>query len=165
MFAGGGERQFIAYDAATGERHLAFHGADRRGGGTDLPRDRRRAVRRGRGGRGLQPYYQPNYSRLLAFKLGGTAELPPMLDYTPPRSIRRRALRPRGAHTPRRSMVENFVQCHGNTIGTFPDLRVSAIKSQELFDAIVLKGARAANGMVLFASQVTPTTRARYAST
>ena len=35
-------------------------------------------------GRGLQPYYQPNYSRLLAFKLGGTAELPPPLEYTPP---------------------------------------------------------------------------------
>jgi quinohemoprotein ethanol dehydrogenase len=49
------------------------------------------------------------------------------------------------------------VQCHGNTIGTFPDLRVSpAIKSQELFDAIVLNGALAANGMVSFASQVTP---------
>ena len=31
-----------------------------------------------------------------------------------------------------------------------------AIKSQELFDAIVLNGARAANGMVSFASQVTP---------
>ena len=51
----------------------------------------------------------------------------------------------------------NCVQCHGNTIGTFPDLRVSpAIQAQEAFDAIVLGGARAANGMVSFASQLTP---------
>jgi quinohemoprotein ethanol dehydrogenase len=51
----------------------------------------------------------------------------------------------------------NCVQCHGNTIGTFPDLRVSpAIQAQEAFDAIVLGGALAANGMVSFASQLTP---------
>ena len=108
-------------------------------------------------GRGLQPYYQPNYSRLLAFKLGGTAQLPPPLEYTPPAlnpppSTASAAVIARGAEV----YGQYCVQCHGNTIGTFPDLRVSpALHSQELFDSIVLGGARAANGMASFAAGVT----------
>ena len=44
------------------------------------------------------------------------------------------------------------MQCHGNTIGTFPDLRTSgALHSAEAFDAIVRGGVLAANGMVSFA--------------
>ena len=158
MFAGGGERQFIAYDAATGERIWHFTAQTGVAAGPisyEIDGEQYVAVA---AGRGLQPYYQPNYSRLLAFKLGGTAQLPPMLDYTPPaldppESTASAEVLTRGAAV----YGQNCVQCHGNTIGTFPDLRVSpAIKSQELFDAIVLNGARAANGMVSFASQVTP---------
>jgi quinohemoprotein ethanol dehydrogenase len=158
MFAGGGDRQFIAYNAETGERIWRFAAQTGIAAGPisyELDGEQYVAVA---AGRGLQPYYQPNYSRLLAFKLGGTAQLPPPLEYTapvldPPASTAAADVLERG----RAVYGQNCVQCHGNTIGTFPDLRVSpAIKSQELFDAIVLNGARAANGMVSFASQVTP---------
>jgi len=48
------------------------------------------------------------------------------------------------------------VQCHGNNISNFPDLKISpAIQTQALFDAIVLDGARAANGMVSFKAALT----------
>jgi mono/diheme cytochrome c family protein len=81
-----------------------------------------------------------------------------MQDYTPlpldpPESTASAEVLARGAV----AYGQNCVQCHGNTIGTFPDLKVSPlIKAQEAFDAVVLQGARAANGMVSFASQVTP---------
>ena len=158
MFAGGGERQFIAYNAETGERIWHFTAQTGIAAGPisyEIDGEQYVAVA---AGRGLQPYYQPNYSRLLAFKLGGSAQLPPPLDYTPPpldppESTASADVLARGGAV----YGQNCVQCHGNTIGTFPDLRASpAIKSQELFDAIVLNGARAANGMVSFASQVTP---------
>jgi quinohemoprotein ethanol dehydrogenase len=158
MFAGGGERQFIAYNAETGERiwHFTAHTGIAAGPiSYEIDGEQYVAVA---AGRGLQPYYQPNYSRLLAFKLGGAAQLPPALEYTPPpldppESTASADVLARGGAV----YGQNCVQCHGNTIGTFPDLRTSpALKSQELFDAIVLNGARAANGMVSFASQVTP---------
>jgi mono/diheme cytochrome c family protein len=45
------------------------------------------------------------------------------------------------------------VQCHGNNISNFPDLKVSpTIQTQALFDAIVLGGAREGNGMASFAA-------------
>jgi quinohemoprotein ethanol dehydrogenase len=48
---------------------------------------------------------------------------------------------------------QNCVQCHGNNISNFPDLKVSpAIQTQAAFDAIVLDGARAPNGMASFAA-------------
>ena len=159
VFAGGGERAFVAHDAATGERLWSFAAQTGIAAGPisfELDGQQYVAVA---AGRGLQPYYQPNYSRLLAFKLGGAATLPPPLPYTPPK------LDPPPSTASADTLAHgrevygvNCVQCHGNTIGTFPDLRVSpAIQAQEAFDAIVLGGARAANGMVSFASQLTPT--------
>src|SRR6185436_6800508 len=51
----------------------------------------------------------------------------------------------------------NCVQCHGNYISNFPDLKVSpAIQTQALFDAIVLDGAREQNGMARFAAALSP---------
>jgi PQQ-dependent dehydrogenase (methanol/ethanol family) len=158
VFAGGGERAFVAHDAATGERLWSFAAQTGIAAGPisfEIEGEQYIAVA---AGRGLQPYYQPNYSRLLAFKLGGTATLPPPVPYTPPK------LDPPPSTASADTLAHgrevygvNCVQCHGNTIGTFPDLRVSpAIQAQEAFDAIVLGGVRAANGMVSFASQLTP---------
>jgi quinohemoprotein ethanol dehydrogenase len=158
MFAGGGDRAFVAHDAATGERLWSFAAQTGIAAGPisfEIDGEQYIAVA---AGRGLQPYYQPNYSRLLAFKLGGTATLPPPQPYTPPKldPPPSTASADTIAHG-REVYGVNCVQCHGNTIGTFPDLRVSpAIQAQEAFDAIVLGGARAANGMVSFASQLTP---------
>ena len=157
VFAGGGQGEFIAYHAETGERIWTFTAQTGVAAGPvsyEMNGEQYIAVA---AGRGLQPYYQPNYSRLLAFKLGGTAELPPPLEYTPPAlnpppSTASAAVIARGAEV----YGQYCVQCHGNTIGTFPDLRVSpALHSQELFDSIVLGGARAANGMASFAEGVT----------
>jgi mono/diheme cytochrome c family protein len=158
MFAGGGERQFIAYDAETGERIWQFSVHTGVAAGPisyEIGGEQYVAVA---AGRGLQPYYQPNYSRLLAFKLGGAATLPPAIEYTPPElnppaSTASAEVLARGAAV----YGQNCVQCHGNTIGTFPDLRVSpALHAQDLFDAIVLGGARVANGMASFAEALTP---------
>src|SRR5690606_14227770 len=105
-------------------------------------------------GRGLQPYYQPNYSRVL---VGGTAELPPKVEYVPP------VLDPPPSTAPPEVIARgaelygrNCVQCHGSRTGDFPDLRYSpALRDQALFDAIVLDGIRTVNGMASFAAALT----------
>jgi quinohemoprotein ethanol dehydrogenase len=154
VFAGGGNNEFLAYRADDGTRLWSFGAQTGVAAGPisyELDGVQYIAVA---AGRGLQPYYQPNYSRLLAFKLGGTAVLPEATTYVPP------PLNPPPS-TATAEVVEhggdlfgqNCVQCHGNNISNFPDLRVSsAIQTQAAFDAIVLGGARAANGMASFAA-------------
>jgi quinohemoprotein ethanol dehydrogenase len=156
LFAGGGQRQFIAYRAENGERVWAFEAQTTIAGGPisyEIDGEQYIAVA---AGRGLQPYYQPNYSRLLAFKLGGTAELPAEVEYVPPvlnppPSTASSEVIARGAAI----YGQNCVQCHSNRLGTFPDLRRSAaIGNAELFSAIVLDGVLAQNGMVSFAAEL-----------
>jgi quinohemoprotein ethanol dehydrogenase len=106
-------------------------------------------------------YYAPDYSRLLVFRLGGDARLPPTISFTPP------VLNP----PPRegsddqiargQSLYEqNCFICHAepgtggyrSRIGLFPDLYYSAaLGSSALFNAVVLDGVRSNNGMVSFA--------------
>ncbi len=75
--------------------------------------------------------------------------MPPPLD--PPPSNASGATIARGAQL----YGQYCVQCHGNRIGTFPDLRTSpTLHSQALFDATVLEGIRAQNGMVAFAEEL-----------
>ena len=158
VFAGGGRGEFMAYRADNGERLWAFTAQTGVAAGPisyEIDAEQYIAVT---AGRGLQPYYQPNYSRLLAFKLGGTAELPPPVDYVapvldPPPSTASAEVIAHGADI----YGQNCVQCHNNRLGTFPDLRVSAaLANPDLFKAIVLDGARAANGMVSFAEVLSP---------
>ena len=100
-------------------------------------------------------YYAPNYSRVLAFKIGGTASLPPVVDpppqvLNPPPAFGTKAMLAHGAETYSRFCGT----CHGTdgqSRGMFPDLRYSAaLGSPELFNSIVLDGALSANGMVSF---------------
>jgi PQQ-dependent dehydrogenase (methanol/ethanol family) len=156
VFAGGGERQFMAYRADNGERVWSFTAHTGVAAGPisyEVDGEQYIAVA---AGRGLQPYYQPNYSRLLAFKLGGSAQLPAPDEYiapelNPPPSTAAAEVIARGAQV----YGQNCVQCHGNSIGTFPDLRTSpALGNPDLFNAIVLEGALAANGMVSFADAI-----------
>jgi len=106
-------------------------------------------------------YYSPNYSRLLVFKLGGTAELPPPIE-VPPRRLDPPA--PFGTTAELTVGEEKYSRfcstCHGvdaQSGGMFPDLRYSpTLHSQEAFDAIVLGGALTENGMVSFARAITP---------
>jgi mono/diheme cytochrome c family protein len=154
VFAGGGNNEFIAYRADDGARLWSFDAKTGVAAGPvsyELDGVQYIAVA---AGRGLQPYYQANYSRLLVFKRGGNAALPPAVTYvppplTPPPSTASAAVLAHGAEL----YGQNCVQCHGNNVSNFPDLKVSpAIQTQALFDAIVLGGAREQNGMASFAA-------------
>ena len=105
-------------------------------------------------------YYASNYSRLLVFKLGGTAKLPPPVDppkqvLNPPAQFGTVAQIQHGAETYNRFCGT----CHGTdgqSRGLFPDLRYSgAIGSEEVFKSIVLEGALTENGMVSFKKALT----------
>ena len=94
-------------------------------------------------------------SRLLAFKLGGRAVLPPtpaILIKEPPRARQPAAMAKRGAVL----FEEKFcVDCHGlgaeSASGSIPDLRNASAQTHDTFAAIVLGGARADKGMPRFA--------------
>ena len=106
-------------------------------------------------------YWAPNYSRLLVYKLGGTAKLPeaavvPRPVLNPPAAFGTAAVVSHG-----QELYGRFCStCHGNdglSRGMFPDLRYAgAINSPEAFKAIVVDGALTPNGMVSFAKALKP---------
>jgi mono/diheme cytochrome c family protein len=112
-------------------------------------------------GRATGNYYAPSYSRLLVFKRGGAATLPPPVEFTPPQLDPP----PSTASAEAIARGEQLYQstcwlCHENPgnaggifrRGLFPDLAYSpALASPELFAAVVLSGVRAPNGMASFA--------------
>ncbi len=105
-------------------------------------------------------FYTPNDSRLLVFKLDGRAQLPapvpvPAPVLNPPPSFGISTTTARGA-----ALYDRYCStCHGAgsvSRPIFPDLRYSpAIDTADAFRAIVIDGARAANGMVSFARALT----------
>lgn len=109
---------------------------------------------------GVGNYYAPNYSRLLVFKLGGTAQLPPKVTVppmvlNPPPAFGTAELVSHGEE-----IYGRFCStCHGNdglSRGMFPDLRYSTlINSAVAFKTVVIDGALASNGMVSFAKGIT----------
>jgi quinohemoprotein ethanol dehydrogenase len=109
------------------------------------------------GYKNTRSYYEPNGSRLLVFKLNGEVQLPPVPAFTPP------PLNPSANFgTPEQlalgeARYDTYCgACHGTdgqARAYFPDLRQSAsLTSQAAFDAIVLRGIRASQGMVSFAN-------------
>jgi quinohemoprotein ethanol dehydrogenase len=101
----------------------------------------------------------PNISRMLVYKLGGKASLPPVLEYTapvlkPPAATAKAEEVSRGEHTFQRYCAE----CHGDVAvsgGVIPDLRYSsALSTEQLFSSIVLGGLLKKNGMVSFAKEL-----------
>jgi quinohemoprotein ethanol dehydrogenase len=112
-------------------------------------------------GRATGNYYAPDYSRLLVFRRGAATELPPEIEFTPP-PLNPPPLTASADEVARgRELYNaNCVLCHddpGNAgglfrRGLFPDLAYSpTLPSREAFAAIVIDGARAANGMASFA--------------
>ena len=94
------------------------------------------------------------HNRVLTFKLGGKAELPPL-------KIVARPLDPPPAKASADKVAEGkrlfqtyCMYCHGDTAvsgGTVPDLRFSStLASSESWKSIVLDGALTKNGMVSF---------------
>jgi mono/diheme cytochrome c family protein len=114
------------------------------------------------GGTSQGNYFAPSYGRMLVFKLGGTATLPPNLTYTPPElnpppSTASPEVIARGGEV----YAANCSVCHGNNgvqqRSSFPNLTVSALLySQEGFDQVVLQGARIQRGMASFADKLSP---------
>jgi quinohemoprotein ethanol dehydrogenase len=101
----------------------------------------------------------PNISRMLVYKLGGKASLPPVPEYTapvlkPPAATAKAEEVSRGEHIFQRYCAE----CHGDVAvsgGVIPDLRYSsALPSDQLFSSIVLGGLLKKNGMVSFAKEL-----------
>jgi quinohemoprotein ethanol dehydrogenase len=99
--------------------------------------------------------------RLLVFKLGGTAKLPPL----PPASMEVPELSPpppltASAETVARGAqlyADNCALCHGAAArGGIKDLRHMAPETHKDFLAIVIGGKRAANGMASFADVLKP---------
>jgi quinohemoprotein ethanol dehydrogenase len=163
VFSGNTEKEeFAAYRADTGERlwgEAAQTGV--MAGPATFEVDGEQYVAVVAGFRQTGNYWAPNYSRLLVYKLGGTAKLPeaavvPRPVLNPPAAFGTAAVVSHG-----QELYGRFCStCHGNdglSRGMFPDLRYAgAINSPEAFKAIVVDGALTPNGMVSFAKALKP---------
>jgi quinohemoprotein ethanol dehydrogenase len=160
VFAGTSTNSFVAYRADTGAQLWA---ADTQTGTMAGPVayevEGEQYVAVVAGFRQTGNYYAPNYSRLLVYKIGGTAKLPAEAPFPDP------VLNPPAAFgtaqqlTHGRDVYGRFCStCHGSdglSRGMFPDLRYSgALASAEAFKTIVMDGALKANGMVSFAAAI-----------
>jgi len=96
--------------------------------------------------------------RVLAFRLDGTASLPPLVDPValtappPPAAVDAAVLELGNA-----AYHRVCAGCHGMRAvggGVIPDLRYMSAATHAEFDAIVLEGSRTDRGMVSFASQI-----------
>jgi alcohol dehydrogenase (cytochrome c)/quinohemoprotein ethanol dehydrogenase len=163
VFAGNSKtEEFSAYRADTGERLWASPAQTGvLAGPVTFEVDGQQYVAVVAGYRLTGNYWAGNHSRLLVFKLGGMATLPP----APPDPVQ--VLNPPPAFgTP--AMIAHGEGVYGRLCGTchgtegfsrgmFPDLRyAAALNSAEAFKSIVIDGALAANGMVSFARALKP---------
>jgi alcohol dehydrogenase (cytochrome c)/quinohemoprotein ethanol dehydrogenase len=102
-----------------------------------------------------------NPARLVVYKMGGAATLPPFAPpappaaFTPPAKFGTDAQLARGKEL----YTQNCTICHegGRGMGGFPDLtRTPMMQSAEVFKAIVYDGALTENGMLSFKKTLTP---------
>ena len=167
VFQGNAQHNFNAYRADTGEKVWSVDvQAGITGASATYAIDGEQyvaVVAAGQGGFG-GGYWAPNYARLLVFKIGGSAQLPEKVVYTPPplnppADFGDAAQRELGEH----QYTTHCAGCHGNNqaggravSSLFPDLRYAgALWSAEAFNAIVLGGALQENGMVSFKKDLT----------
>jgi len=161
VFQGTGDKRLVAYDAATGEPLWEAP----TGTGVVAPPisyaidgEQYIAMMAGWGGVGglSLPQFEPanGTSRLLVYKLGGTASHPieplivRMAEAPPPSSGSAESIQ-RGSDL----YLEHCARCHGPNVGVpgaIPDLRYMSADTRALFNAIVLKGAYTGVGMVSF---------------
>jgi quinohemoprotein ethanol dehydrogenase len=112
-------------------------------------------------GYGIARYGTGNQSRLLVFKLGGTASLPPAPPpppepvLNPPPSTASKDVIEAG----HQQFASHCAMCHETQYANralFPDLRYSpALNSAQAFDAIVINGALQSSGMASFKERIT----------
>lgn len=154
----GNSKEFTAYRADTGAKlwSMPTQTGVQAGAVTYLvDGEQYVAVCAGANAGGNPNYYAPNGSRILVFKLGGTARLPGPAPWvkeglSPPEQFGSAETITRGA-----DIYNRFCgACHGidgQSRGVFPDLRYSvSLDSAEVFNSIVLGGSRSENGMVSF---------------
>ena len=163
VFAGNSDKEELAaYRADTGERlwgEAAQTGV--MAGPSTFEVDGEQYVAVVAGFRQTGNYWAPNYSRLLVYKLGGTAKLPEATPVPPPVLNPPPAFGTAAVISHGQELYGRFCStCHGNdglSRGMFPDLRYAgAINSPEAFKAIVVDGALTPNGMVSFAKALKP---------
>jgi quinohemoprotein ethanol dehydrogenase len=162
VFQGNTGKEFAAYRADTGEKLWSFPAQTGvMAGPVSFEVDGEQHIAVVSGFRLTGDYYAPNYSRILVFKVGGTAQLPqaeepPPRKLDPPAAFGTAQVLANG-----REKYNRFCStCHGidgPDRGMFPDIRyASALHSAEAFKAIVIDGALQQNGMVSFAKALTP---------
>jgi quinohemoprotein ethanol dehydrogenase len=168
LFQGNGQGKFVAYAADTGKQLWEFYGQT---GITAAPVtyevDGEQYVTVSVGWGGAIPNSAGaividaapgRANRVLTFKLGGKAELPPLKTAV-------RALEPPPLTVSAEKVAEGkrlyqtfCFYCHGDTAfsgGTVPDLRYSpTLASPEAWKSIVLDGALKKNGMISFAKHL-----------
>ena len=168
VFQGTGSGQFTAMDAATGAELWSFHaqtGIIAAPISYAVDGEQYVAIMAGTGGSwamiggdsNMKGFALENESRLLVFKLGGTAQLPAPTTFT----------RPPMTPPPHTASDETIAMgaplfethcgsCHGAGVigvGLLPDLRRSPyLNDPEAFAQVVIGGALAPNGMASFAS-------------
>jgi quinohemoprotein ethanol dehydrogenase len=165
VFQGTLPHNFTAFRADTGEKVWTTDSqAQIVGGSASYAIDGEQYVAVVAAGQGgfANPYWAPNYARLLVYKLGGKVTLPAAEAYTPPPlnppvEFGDPTLLTKGET----QYVAHCASCHGNNTArvttVFPDLRYAGpLWSSETFKAVVIDGALQANGMVSFRKVLTP---------
>jgi len=102
-----------------------------------------------------------NLPRVLVYKLGGSAALPPLPASIPAALDPPPDTAPAAAVTAGKALYHLYCSsCHGDSAtgsGVLPDLRYSGlIKNPEGFNMIVREGTRADKGMVAFKDEISP---------
>jgi PQQ-dependent dehydrogenase (methanol/ethanol family) len=162
VFAGDSHDEIAAYRADTGQKlWSAPTQTGTLAGAMTYGVDGEQYVAVVAGFRQTGSYWAPNYSRLLVYKLGGTAKLPDAVPFpapvlNPPPQFGTAVQISHGEE-----IYGRFCStCHGtdgSSRGMFPDLRYAgAIQSADAFNAIVIDGALTPNGMVSFAKALQP---------
>ena len=161
VFQGSGKGRFSAFDAQNGkERWGTDIGIDVMAPPVTYAIDGEQyiAVLAGVGGsqgNHLSRFTHDNAGRLLAWKLGGEAALPPVRE-RPERKVEVPRLDVDDARIDqgRTLYAENCFSCHGtgtHASGVYPDLKTASAETHEQWDAIVRGGTRTAQGMPSFA--------------
>ena len=162
VFAGNTGNEFAAYKAETGDK---LWSTDTQTGALAGPVtyevDGEQYVAVVAGWRQTGSYWAPNNSRILVYKLGGTAKLPEVVPFPAPELNPPAAFGSPEVVAHGEEVYGRFCStCHGRdgaSSAMFPDLRYAgAIQSADAFKTIVLDGALSQNGMVSFAKALKP---------
>jgi alcohol dehydrogenase (cytochrome c)/quinohemoprotein ethanol dehydrogenase len=99
-----------------------------------------------------------NIHRLLAFKLGSKASLPPLPSYTPPQLKPPKSTASTATIHKGEALFQPYCStCHGDVAvsgGVLPDLRYSRLLADDIWFDVVLKGVLKQAGMVSFEKEL-----------